>query len=227
LRAPLEGRCSSQKGKIMPKQQEAKIPKGNTESSSGASYSNQSAVGASDTGVFSQARETVSNVADRAGSKITSRLDAQKDRAAEGLNGLAQALRQAGQQIREQNQGSVVYEYLDSATNQVERAVNYARSTDVKQMVGQVEQFARRQPALFFGGAFVLGLLGARFLKASGQTNPAYEGPTPRTESLVPSGNYTGTPGATPGSGLQTGHTGGAQTSAATPARPATRRGGV
>ena len=34
-------------------------------------------------------------------------------------------------------------------------------------MVTQVEQYARRQPAIFLGGAFALGLLGARFLKSS------------------------------------------------------------
>jgi hypothetical protein len=35
--------------------------------------------------------------------------------------------------------------------------------------VSEAEDFARRQPALFLGGAFALGLLGARFLKSSGQ----------------------------------------------------------
>jgi hypothetical protein len=40
-------------------------------------------------------------------------------------------------------------------------------------MVRNVEDFARRQPALFIGGAFMLGLLGARFLKSSAQTDPS------------------------------------------------------
>jgi hypothetical protein len=31
-----------------------------------------------------------------------------------------------------------------------------------------VEDFARRNPAVFLGGAFALGLVGARFIKSSG-----------------------------------------------------------
>jgi hypothetical protein len=133
-------------------------------------------------------------------------LDAQKDRAAEGLGSLVQALRQTSQQLREQNQGAAVDEYLTSATDQVERFSNYVRSANVSQMVNQVEQFARRQPRLFLGGAFVLGLLGARFLKSSGQASSSYSGPTPRGESLVLRGGHAGTPasrqsyGAAPGS---------------------------
>jgi hypothetical protein len=213
----------------MPRQQEDRTLRGNpgapTSGVSPTSY--QATAGASAPDVLTQAKETVSNVAGQAGNKITSRLDAQKDRAADGLNRVAQALRQAGQQLREQDQAGAAHEYLDSATNQVERVVDYVRSTDVRQMVGQVEQFARRQPALFFGGAFVLGLLGARFLRSSGQNNTAYDGPTPRDESLVPSGSYAGTPGAVGRQGSQPAPAQGTQTSAATPARPAARRGGV
>jgi hypothetical protein len=214
----------------MPKQQETKTQKRGPEAPvAGASpTSNQAATSTSGgPDVISQARETASNIAGQAGNKITSRLDAQKDRAAEGLSSIAQALRQTSQQLREQNQQSAAHEYLDSATNQVDRVVNYVRSTDVRGMVGQVEQFARREPVLFFGGAFVLGLLGVRFLKSSGQTDPAYEAPTPRTESLVPSGSYAGTPGAITEQGSNTGSAGEMRTSATPPARPAARRGGV
>jgi hypothetical protein len=144
-------------------------------------------------------------------------LDAQKDRAAEGLGSLVQALRQTSQQLREQNQGAAVDEYLTSATDQVERFSNYVRSANVSQMVNQVEQFARREPGLFLGGAFVLGLLGARFLKSSGRTNSAYAGPTPRGESLVPRGVYAGAPA----SGQRFGAAPGPETTGAGSFRPA------
>jgi hypothetical protein len=150
--------------------------------------------GAPNTGVIDQAKETISNVASQAGDKVASRLDSQKDRAAEGLGSVAQALRQTGDQLREQNQGPAVHDYLSSAADQVERLSGYLRSTDVSQMVSKVEHFARRQPALFIGGAFVLGLLGVRFLKSSGQADSAPSGSVPRSESLVPRGSYTGTP---------------------------------
>ena len=93
------------------------------------------------------------------------------------MGNVAQTLRQTSDQLREQNKGAAVHEYIASATDQVERFSNYVRSANVSQMVNQVEQFARRQPGLFLGGAFVLGLLRARFLKSSGQASSAYSGP--------------------------------------------------
>ena len=44
--------------------------------------------------------------------------------------------------------------------------VGYLRGKDFDRMVDDLEGFARRQPALFLGGAFMLGLLAARFLKS-------------------------------------------------------------
>jgi hypothetical protein len=177
--------------------------------------------GASSAGVIDQAKETISNVASQAGGKVASRLDTQKDQAAEGLGSVAQALRQTGDQLREQNKGAAVHEYISSAADQVERLSGYLRSTNVNQMVNQVEQFARRQPALFLGGAFVLGLIGARFLKSSSQASSAQSGQygsIPRNESLVPRSSYTATPPY--GLGAETGSIGPSSPSGSTPVRP-------
>ena len=54
-------------------------------------------------------------------------------------------------------------------------------------MIGDVGDFARREPALFLGGAFVLGLMGGRFMKASKVRSP--ESP------LLASGGQRGTQG--------------------------------
>ena len=61
--------------------------------------------------------------------------------------------------------------YVDQAADQVERLSEYVRERDVVQIAGDVEKFARREPALFLGGAFVLGLCAARFLKSSAQSS--------------------------------------------------------
>jgi hypothetical protein len=127
--------------------------------------------------VADQAQQTAGQVVDQARQQVASRVAGQKDRAAEGLNSVAQALRQTGEQLREQDQQNVTA-YIDRAASQVERISTYLQDNDLGQLVDDVERFARRQPALFLGGAFVLGLLGARFLKSS----------RPYTE---PSGAYT------------------------------------
>jgi len=121
--------------------------------------------------VIDHAKETISSVASQAGGKVTEQLDTQRDRAASNLGSVAQALRQTSDQIRDQNESGAlpVHQYVASAADQLERVSGYLRNTDVRQMVGDVERFARRQPGLFLGGAFLLGVLGARFLKSSGQ----------------------------------------------------------
>jgi hypothetical protein len=113
-----------------------------------------------------QAQETASKVADQAREQVSSRLAGQKDNFVGGLNSVAEALRQTGQQLRQQDQQGVT-DYIDRAASQVERASSYLQERDLGQLVDDVEQFARRQPTLFLGGAFALGLLGARFLKSS------------------------------------------------------------
>jgi len=113
-----------------------------------------------------QAQQTAGQVVDQARQQVSSRLAGQKDRAAEGLTSVAQALRQTSQQLRTQDQQTVTG-YIESAASQVERVSNYLKQNDLGGMIDDVEHFARRQPALFLGGTFVLGLLGARFLKSS------------------------------------------------------------
>jgi hypothetical protein len=160
-------------------------------SASTRSDAGSSAVGTgpTSTGAMEKAKETISNVASQAGDKVASGLDTQKAKAAEGLGSVARALRQSSDQLRDQNQGAVVPEYISSAANQVERLSGYLRSTNTRDMVTGVEQFARQQPALFVGGAFMLGLLGARFLKSSAQSSSGQSAHMPRSESLVPRGS--------------------------------------
>jgi uncharacterized protein YjbJ (UPF0337 family) len=119
--------------------------------------------------VADQAQHAAGQVVDQARQQVSSRLAGQKERAAEGLTSVAHALRQTSQQLREQDQQAVTG-YIESAASQVERVSNYLKHNDLGGLIEDVEQFARRQPALFLGGTFVLGLLGARFLKSSRPT---------------------------------------------------------
>jgi hypothetical protein len=123
--------------------------------------------------VTEQAKEQAGQLADQARTQVTSRISGQKERAAEGLGSMAQALRQTGQQLRDQDQSGVT-QYVDQAAEQVERLSNYLRQNEVGDLVNDVERFARRQPALFISGAFTIGLLAARFLKSSSpQSQPS------------------------------------------------------
>src|SRR5436309_1397645 len=79
---------------------------------------------------MSRAKETLSNTVSQAGEKVASRLDTEKDRAAEGLGSVAQALRQASSQLQGPNQPAAAQQYIASAANQIDRLSSYLRSTN-------------------------------------------------------------------------------------------------
>ena len=58
-------------------------------------------------------------------------------------------------------------EYIERAAQQIERVAEYVQNADMGKMMSEVEDFARRRPAVFIGSAFAAGLLAARFLKSS------------------------------------------------------------
>ena len=110
-------------------------------------------------------------VADEAKHAVEGQLSSQKSRVVDGLAGVAQAIRHVGQGGRGQSDESPIspalMPYIDQAADQVERASAYFDKKSLGEVASDVEGFARREPALFLGGAFALGLLGGRFLKAS------------------------------------------------------------
>lgn len=115
--------------------------------------------------VKDKAQQLASQAQQKATEQVQPRLAAQKDRAANTLSSVAQSLRTSSQQLQGEQDG--VSRYMQQAADRVEGFANYLQSREVDEIVDQVEDFARRQPAVFLGGAFALGLLGARFLKSS------------------------------------------------------------
>ena len=113
-----------------------------------------------------QAKEETKELAGQAKEQALSRAEQQKSRATDSLDHVAKALHQTGDNLREEDQGAVAG-YVDDAAGRVESAAGYLRDRSPDELLHEAERFARRDPALFLGGAFVLGLLGARFLKSS------------------------------------------------------------
>jgi hypothetical protein len=95
-----------------------------------------------------------------------SQLSTQKDRATDGIGNVVRAVRQSTQQLRDQ-QHDTIAQYVDQAAAQLERFSNTLKEKNVGELIGEAQRFARRNPALFIGGAFAVGLLSARFFKSS------------------------------------------------------------
>jgi len=112
--------------------------------------------------VVGQAKTTLREARDRAGSSLAD----SKRQAAEQVGGVASALHSASQHLRSEQQEGIAG-LADSVADQVDQVAAYLRDADFRRVARDVESAARRQPALVFGAAFALGLLGARFLKST------------------------------------------------------------
>jgi hypothetical protein len=106
-------------------------------------------------------------VIDQVKQEASTRVNEQKVRAAEGLGSVASAIRQASEHLRSENQ--TLATYADKAVDQIQLFADRMRDKDPADMVRDAERFARRNPTAFVGGAFVLGLALARFLKSTGE----------------------------------------------------------
>jgi hypothetical protein len=112
--------------------------------------------------VVDQARDSFRQARERA----TSSLADSRRQAADQVGGIANALHSAGQHLRGEQQERIAG-LADSVADQIDQVAGYLRDADIQRLARDVEGLARRQPAIVYGAAFALGLLGARFLKSS------------------------------------------------------------
>lgn len=111
-------------------------------------------------------QHAVSQVKHQAAQQAQSMFERQKDQAKTQLDTIATALRQAGENLRQQEQGTVAG-VLEGAAGEVDGWGQYLENRNMTEMIGDVENVARRHSAMFLAGAFTLGLIAARFLKSS------------------------------------------------------------
>jgi hypothetical protein len=80
-------------------------------------------------------------------------------------------------------------ELTERAARQVERASRYVRRSELREMVGDLEELARRRPAILVGGSFATGMLLARFFKSSSErarwSRPDLPGETSETSGSI------------------------------------------
>ena len=137
-------------------------------------------------------KERAGAVLDDAKDAARSKLNEQKDIAAQGLDNVADALREAADRKHRDGGPDAISEITGSAADGLERLSNTLRSKDVSGMLRDMESFARNQPVAFFGLALAAGFLAVRFLKAT-------DDPYARRSSG--SGSGSGSTGAATGMG--------------------------
>jgi hypothetical protein len=113
-------------------------------------------------------RERVGPLAEQVKEQASTVTQQQMTSAAEGLDSVAGAVNVVGERLRENNLGELA-QYSDLATEQIEKAAAWLRTTTPEEIAHDIEDFAKKQPAVFVAGALALGLIGVRFLHSASQ----------------------------------------------------------
>ena len=124
---------------------------------------------AADSEVGQAAKDALGKVKDNAATAI----DDKKANLAQGLTSVSDTIRQFGDSVKSPDGepankvAELTTQYTESLSQQVEKLSGYLERQDIRGLLKDLESFARRNPAIFLGGAFALGIVAARFLKSS------------------------------------------------------------
>lgn len=120
---------------------------------------------------YDQAKETAGQAYEAVTEKAATKLDEQKSTLSGGLTTVADSVRQVGDNLGASKTDSGLAEaaakYTNTTAQKIEDVAGYFETRNVREMARDLEGFARRNPAIFLGAAFGLGLLAARFLKST------------------------------------------------------------
>ncbi len=138
--------------------------------------------------MLQQAKETAGQAYGKVTEQASSQIATQKDNLARGLSSVAEGIRQMGENLRGGEQqtpiAGITAKYGDSLARQVEQVSDYLEKKDLRELFKDVEVFARRNPAVFIGGAFALGVAASRFLKSSNPNQALMRRPRREREGI-------------------------------------------
>ncbi|HLS47060.1 MAG TPA: hypothetical protein VK012_00960 [Gemmatimonadales bacterium] len=112
--------------------------------------------------ITEKARDTAHQAREKAGAAIEDR----KGELAGSISSVAGAVRRSTDQLRDEGHERIAG-YAESIASQFDRAAGYLRERDGRALREDIEDMARRQPAIVIGTAFALGLIAARFFRSS------------------------------------------------------------
>ena len=118
--------------------------------------------------VTDKTKETIGQVADTTKQQANN----QRERLATGIHQMAESLRQTGEVLSEHDQ-NLAGDYTRKAATHVERVAGYVRESSIDQIVGDVEDFARRAEA-YWDPTIENGAGGVSWLYGLRDTGNAY-----------------------------------------------------
>src|SRR3954453_8489282 len=116
--------------------------------------------------VAGQAQEKAQEAAGQASDRVREQVDQRSTQAGEQVRSHASDLRSVGESLREQGKEQPA-KLADQAADRLERAGGWLTESDADRILGEVEDFARRNPWAVMAGGLALGFAASRMLKAS------------------------------------------------------------
>ena len=116
--------------------------------------------------VAGQAQEKAREAAGGAQENIRQQIDDRSTQAGEQVSSTAQDLRSVGEELRKQGKETPA-KLADRAAEQTEKVGSYLKERGPDQMLEDVEDFGRQRPWALLAGGMAVGIVAARFLKAS------------------------------------------------------------
>jgi hypothetical protein len=111
--------------------------------------------------------EYAKDLASDAGDKLRATVTDQKAAGADYVQGIAGMIRRSASEF---DSGlPQAGQYIRKAASQLENVSDAMRNRDMSEIVGNVQEFARKQPTAFFGAAVLLGFAAVRFLKSGSE----------------------------------------------------------
>jgi hypothetical protein len=112
-------------------------------------------------------RAKAAEVAGKAKQKIADQYGEKVSEATNEVQHFASALRRAGQNLRDDGSSTIGASLLTRAADQLESIGSSLNGKDLDAIISDVDRLARRNPAVFAGGAMLIGFAASRFLKSS------------------------------------------------------------
>jgi hypothetical protein len=119
--------------------------------------------------VAGQAQEKAREAAGKAQEGVRQQIDQRSSEAGERFGGAAQDLRSVGEELRKQGKDGPA-KLADRAAEQTERVGGYLKDNGPDKMLEDVEDFGRQRPWAVLAGGIAVGVVAARFLKASSRS---------------------------------------------------------
>ena len=113
-----------------------------------------------------QVQDKAQEATHQAKGRLREQVDTRSTDAGEKVSTTAEDIRTVGNQLREQGKDQPA-KLADQAANQAEKLGGYLKRSDADRILGDIEDFGRRQPLAVAAAGLALGFAASRFLKAS------------------------------------------------------------